>query len=403
MDDSKYGFKAFLELLQDKYFVCVGIGKLFERYLDFMMDKDICGRIVALVDNDTNKHGRLVDVGMQTLHIINMEELATMRQDEDFLILVTSSYYKEICEQIENYHGLCGLKVVNAFYMLRNQEDYLAVYTDLFKESGKDIGENGSNMTISVLMHNRVELTLRLLDSIQKYMPKYRGEVLLGDNGSDENEIELLKTRLKYVNFRHKLLLFDQHYPIPEGKNRLNEECRTDWILQLDNDIYFTGNPLDKINEDIRRTGCRLWGLPYYDTKEGRVANYGSNLEFVLDETRKKHLTCLVDLPFDQKEEKWQPMLCTYAAGCAKLMERKLFLALGKYDENLFMCEDIDFMYRANIQGYKIGSIGMKCLVHDHRKIDSEHGRQYEAVRYDNDRMRLSREYLKQKYGFAVG
>lgn len=44
-------------------------------------------------------------------------------------------------------------------------------------------------MTISVLMHNRVELTVRLLDSIKEFIPGFCGEILIGDNGSDKEEI----------------------------------------------------------------------------------------------------------------------------------------------------------------------------------------------------------------------
>lgn len=94
-------------------------------------------------------------------------------------------------------------------------------------------------------------------------------------------------------------------------------------------------------------------------------------------------------------------MFCTYAAGCAALMDKELFFTLGGYDENLFVHEDIDFMYRANMQGYKIGNIGIKCLVHDHRQLDSALGRAYEAVRFDPDRVETSKKYLQRKYGFA--
>lgn len=397
------GYKFFLSLLQEKYFVCVGIGKLFEKYKAFMTQKDICERILALVDNDADKHGIPINVAKKVFTVINLEELAAMRQENDFLVLVTSSYFQEIREQLKRNPKLCDLEVLDAFYMLTDKESYQAVYTGLFEEAGKDIGESGENMTLSVLMHNRVELTIRLLESIQENMPEYSGEVLLGDNGSDEEEIAVLEEKLKSVKFSYRLLRFGRHYPIPIGKNMLNEACRTDWILQLDNDIYFTGNPIDKINEDIRKLGCKLWGLPYDDTKRGKTANYGSNLEFILDEKKEKHLTCLVDIVFHEKEERWEPMLCTYAAGCAKLMDRNLFLALGRYDENLFVHEDIDFMYRANLQGYKIGNIGFKCLVHDHKEISSENGRRYEAIRFDNERIKASKSYLKEKYGFTVG
>ena len=115
-----------------------------------------------------------------------------------------------------------------------------------------------------------------------------------------------------------------------------------------------------------------------------------------------KYLECLYDLPFEQEERMWKPMLCTYAAGCAFLFRKAVFLSCGGYDENLFMLEDIDLMYRLNREGYKIGNVGMKCLVHDHKEIDNELGREYEKVRFDGKRLQSSKEYLKTKYGFRV-
>lgn len=63
-------------------------------------------------------------------------------------------------------------------------------------------------------------------------------------------------------------------------------------------------------------------GLPYYDTTIRRVANYGSNLEFIFDEKGVRKLTHLQDMPFDESKKEWEPMLCTYIAGGASLMKK---------------------------------------------------------------------------------
>ena len=56
-----------------------------------------------------------------------------------------------------------------------------------------NIGTDGSNLTIAVLMMNRSSLTIRLMDSIKKIMPDFAGEFLIGDNGSSKNELDLVK------------------------------------------------------------------------------------------------------------------------------------------------------------------------------------------------------------------
>lgn len=393
-------YSRFLTLLQDKHIVCIGMGKYFDRYKSFFEEKDLSERIIALVDNDERKHGMRVALADKVFTIKKLEELISLRRDYEFMVLVISTYYQEICEQIESRKELYDLEVLDALYTIMDRKKYQAAYTNLFRDTYGGIGKQGENMTISVLMHNRAELTIRLLDSIEKFMPAFCGEILFGDNGSDKEEIDRLENRLKKTELKCRIITFDAHYPIPMGKNKLNKVCRTEWILQLDNDIYFTDNPIAKINEDIGALGCRLWGLPYYDTGEARVANYGSNLEFQWTDSGEKELACLVDLSLAKDRRRWNPMFCTYAAGCAVLMEKEFFFALEGYDENLYVNEDIDFMYRVNMQGYKIGNIGMRCLVHDHKRIDSRLGWEYEAVRFDEKRLEASKKYLWAKYGF---
>ena len=69
-----------------------------------------------------------------------------------------------------------------------------------------------------------------MLESIQQFMPQFKGEVLIGDNGSDEKERTALEDTLKHMRFDYRLLKFDRHYPITAGKNKLHRECRKKWI-----------------------------------------------------------------------------------------------------------------------------------------------------------------------------
>lgn len=390
----------FLTILGDRSIVCVGIGRLFESHKKFFQEKGLGDRLLALADNDANKQGTVVNAAGKDFYIHNFDELIRLRRDHDFLILITSVWFEEIYGQIVSCPELKETEIIDGIYLMMHRNRFIAAYSNLFSDMRVGVGINGENMSISVLAHNRVELTVKLLRSIQEFMPEFRGEVLVGDNGSDEKEYAVLERELKNMDFDHRLLKFDRHYPITAGKNKLHRECRKKWILQLDNDVYFTDSPIHKINADIDKLGCRVWGLPYYDMRSGRVANYGSNLEFRLDETGERFLVCRVDVRFCERNKQWEPMLCTYSSGAATLMEKEFFMEMGMYDEHLYVHQDVEFMYRANLRGYKIGNIGMNCLVHDHKQIDSESGRKYEAIRYDEERIKKSRQYIRDKYGF---
>lgn len=394
------GYVQLRQLLKNRLIVCFGIGKSFELRKHFFAEENLSERILAVVDNDRNKQGTIVEIAGKCFQVENFNELIHLKKEHDFLVVVTSAYFNEIERQIKACSALTDVEILDAKYIIQHRKDYLASYSNIFQGTKTDVGQNGQNMTISVLAYNRAELTMRLIDSIQEFMPEYEGEILIGDNGSDREERRTLENKLESTKLNWRILKFDRHYPIPIGKNMINRECKTDWIFQLDNDMYLTGSPLQKMNSDIDQLGCSVWGLPYYNAQVGRVLNYVSNLEFVFDATGNKKLTCLNDMQFCEGEDMWEPRLCTYTSGGASLMRKDFFMELGGYDEKIFVNEDIEFIYRANMQGYKIGNIGIKCLVHDHKLLDDELGKRYEAVRFDEDRIKESKRYLREKYGF---
>ena len=126
----------------------------------------------------------------------------------------------------------------------------------------ENIGSNGYNLTIAVLMMNRSSLTIRLMDSIKKELPDFQGEFLIGDNGSTESELNTIKRYFKEMPFKCRCVEFGANYGVAGGRNRLCREVRTDWIFLLDNDIYFIQNPLKKIQEDIATLGCHFMCIP---------------------------------------------------------------------------------------------------------------------------------------------
>ena len=84
------GYSGFLALLQDKYIVCVGLGKLFLRYRHFFADRGLGDRVIALVDNDERKHGMQIELAGKVYHVKNLDELVSIRQDYKFLVMIRS-------------------------------------------------------------------------------------------------------------------------------------------------------------------------------------------------------------------------------------------------------------------------------------------------------------------------
>ena len=55
-----------------------------------------------------------------------------------------------------------------------------------------NIGLSGKNLTIAILSMNRSSLSIRLMDSVAQQLPNFSGEFLIGDNGSEEEEKNIL-------------------------------------------------------------------------------------------------------------------------------------------------------------------------------------------------------------------
>lgn len=65
-----------------------------------------------------------------------------------------------------------------------------------------NLGKNGENLSVAVLSLNRSNLTIKLLQSIENQIPDFRGSILIGDNGSTENEIANLREFIKVSRLR---------------------------------------------------------------------------------------------------------------------------------------------------------------------------------------------------------
>lgn len=271
--------------------------------------------------------------------------------------------------------------------------------------STKNIGDNGQNLTIAVLSMNRASLTIRLMESIKKYMPNFSGEFLVGDNGSDEEEKRLLYNAMSTMPFHCRMVEFGKNLGVSGGRNRLYREVKTDWILSLDNDLYAIGNPLKKIQEDLAILGCHFMAIPIIDKGNQEIRMYGGHL-YVENLNSQVGIggsfsyygdsTCPVS-------EECSPFLCSFLPGYAAVINKKSFFEAGAFDENMFVgFEDTEFSVRLFQKGMKVGGCGKVSFVHDHPKPENNAAVKYEKKRFATDLLRESGEYFERKHGFSV-
>lgn len=89
--------------------------------------------------------------------------------------------------------------------------------------------------------------------------------------------------------------------------------------------------------------------------------------------------------------------------GGAAVFRKDSFLALGGYDEGMFVgFEDTEFSLRLFRAGMKVGASDERAFVHDHPKPTNEDDKDYERARFARKRLEDSAQYFERKHGFKV-
>jgi glycosyltransferase involved in cell wall biosynthesis/GT2 family glycosyltransferase len=269
---------------------------------------------------------------------------------------------------------------------------------------GPSIGRCGSNLTISFLSLNRVSLSVKLLRSIADELPGFLGEVLVVDNGSQRDEIDQLRSVLAEQPYRTRLVDLGSNFGVAGGRNRTIPHVKSEWLMCLDNDIYFVSNPLGSIQADLARLGCHFMSLPLLNPDRSTAFARGGHL--YVDCTRGElHVgggSALVGGSVTAMSSD-PGFLSTFLFGGACVFRVATFKSMGGYDENMFVgFEDIDFSIRLFRGGYKIGSSGVTALVHDHPPPATTGDLVYERERFSRGVLLQSARYLESKFGFTV-
>lgn len=269
-----------------------------------------------------------------------------------------------------------------------------------------NIGENGVNLTIAVLSMNRSSLTIKLMRSVADCIPGFAGEFLIGDNGSTQEEKEKLRAAMAQMPFRCRMVEFDRNYGVAGGRNKLFAEVSTDWLYSLDNDIYFVANPLSQIRKDIAMLGCHYLVMPLINEKNRELFLYGGHLyaEEVNHGVSIGGGSAYVNSGTVTADDyTLDSFLCTFVPGGSSVMRKDSFFACGGYDDGMFVgFEDTEFSMRLFQGGYKIGSCGIACAIHDHPKPENQADKHYERQRFSNTKLLQSARYFEKKHGICV-
>jgi GT2 family glycosyltransferase len=302
-------------------------------------------------------------------------------------------------EKVESNNNITDINYGVDHYIYATSPHITHINTD------DNIGEDGSNLTIMVLSCNRVQNTITLIESMEKYMPDFKGVLLIVDNNSDEEQLNILKVKAKKLLYKCEIVGFSENYGIAGGRQRAMDFVKTQWVMLLDNDIYFTTNPMKKLQKDISILGCHFINMPLMDETIEHIFTNGGNL--YIDYRDADNIFVNSGSVFVQgkceKNTEFNPSLSTFIYGGTSVVKKDTFLKCGGFDENMFIgFEDSDFSIRVFRSGYKIGNCGILALVHNHTVPKNNTDIEYEKSRFSNQRLKESAMYFEKKNKYKV-
>ena len=205
-------------------------------------------------------------------------------------------------------------------------------------------------VSIIMLNYNTEDYTIQALESM-KGTDYDNYEIILVDNGSNENSIKKLKKSLG----KYKKVIYKEISPnrgVGGGfKAGVPEASNPDYILFINNDIKITQNNwlntfIETAKNNVGIVGCKLL---YPD---GTLQHAGGKINFL-----KPHFTMHIGIHDNPEKEIYNKVIdVDYVTGAAMLIKTEIIKQLNGF-EDLFLpmyYEDSDFCIRAKKVGYPI-------------------------------------------------
>jgi N-acetylglucosaminyl-diphospho-decaprenol L-rhamnosyltransferase len=209
----------------------------------------------------------------------------------------------------------------------------------------------GPLVTVVVLNYNGAAWLERCLHSLRAQNLFDQIQVILADNSSTDGSDGLGKAIVEAWP-QGVFLQHGQNLGYCEGNNRAAAAARGQYLLFLNNDTWLEPRCLEHLLGEVQRTGAAAAGpliLNYQDDSFQSLGVFGFDL-FGLASTR---------APAAETRDVLMP------EGCAYLIRRDLFDALGRFDPEFFMfADELDLSWRVWISGHRAVAVPSARLHH---------------------------------------
>lgn len=218
-------------------------------------------------------------------------------------------------------------------------------------------------VAIIILNWNGSKLLRRFLPSVVEHSDRRISRIIVADNGSSDDSIEVLKQQFPEV----EILRFDNNYGFAEGYNRALEAIESKYTILLNSDAAATpGWDVELFDymenhPDVGACQPKLMSFDSPDTFEyaGACGGYIDRNGYPYCRGR-IFATCEKDSgQYDTVED------IHWATGAALMVRRNVYIDCGGLDPRFFAhMEEIDLCWRIRLAGWRIVAVPSSTVYH---------------------------------------
>ena len=216
---------------------------------------------------------------------------------------------------------------------------------------------------VVILNWNGEKFLKQFLPSVVNYTDLSVNEIVVADNGSTDNSIQLLKNEFPEV----KTILLDNNYGFAGGYNKALAQIEAEYFLLLNSDVEVTQGWLDTLIEymDEHRivAACQPKVRAFYNKEyfEHAGASGGFIDKYGFPFCRGRVFST-VEKDVGQYDGVSEIF---WATGACMLIRSEVFRKMGGFDDLFFAhMEEIDLCWRINSRGFKIVCLPQSVVYH---------------------------------------
>lgn len=236
-------------------------------------------------------------------------------------------------------------------------------------------------LSIIIVSYNTAELLSNCLHSLVE-TDDHHTEIIVVDNGSQDSSVEMIQRNYPQI----KLLQNEENLGFAAANNQAVIYCKGDYIMLLNSDTVMLEGTVEKImafmdaNEAIGIVGCKLLNTdgslqpsttsyPHWLKDTIGIALKGSFLKNTPFARKFISTIChLFRLNASRFDAHDVPKEIGFPRGACFTIRKKVIDLIGFLDESYFFTgEEMDFAYRAKLQGWKVYYYPDAAIIHhDH-------------------------------------